>query len=155
MPGQKKKRAKKAAAKRFRQQGSKLTEQVVADIVLAVRNGNYLETAAAFAGVNKWTFQDWLRRGRTELRRLAEDEKARPLQREAPYADLVARIEEAMAASEIGQLNAIKAAGTVDWKAIAWVMEKRFQRRWGPRVTVGFEEEPPPLVVEIVGTEDE
>jgi len=41
----------------------KLTPQIQETIVTAIRCGNYLETAAAMAGIHKQTFYDWLHKG--------------------------------------------------------------------------------------------
>ena len=42
-------------------------------IITAIRAGNYIETAAAYAGVNKSTLYEWLKRG--------ENRKARSFNR--------------------------------------------------------------------------
>src|SRR5262245_31872033 len=42
---------------------TKLTDEVKDQIVSAVRNGNYVETAGAIAGVCKQTLYNWLRKG--------------------------------------------------------------------------------------------
>jgi len=42
---------------------TKLTPELQDKIIAAIRAGNYLETAAASAGIQKETFYDWLRKG--------------------------------------------------------------------------------------------
>jgi len=41
----------------------KLTPEVQQKIVDAIRLGNYIETAAAYAGISKSTLYDWLKKG--------------------------------------------------------------------------------------------
>jgi len=76
--------------------GIKLTEAVQAVIVDAIRCGNYLETAAACAGIHKQTFYDWLRKGAS----------AQEPNIYSNFSDAVTR-------------------------AMAWLLERRFPRRWG------------------------
>lgn len=141
--------------------GIKLTEAVQAVIVDAIRCGNYLETAAACAGIHRDTLYEWLRKGAA-----------------APegdcYRDFSDMLTRAMAASEGVAIEAIRLAGKehevtrtrttvkpllnngrqltdddgkpiyveetvtettveTDWRALAWLLERRFSRRWGRR----------------------
>ena len=140
---------------------TKLTKAVQDIIVTAIRCGNYLETAAACAGVHRDTLYEWLRKGAA-----------------APegncYRDFSDMLTRAMAQSEAEAVAAIDAAGmphevtrcritrkplfqdgkpvldddgnqlyitetieesTVesDWRALAWLLERRFSKRWGRR----------------------
>lgn len=139
----------------------KLTEAVQDIILDAIRCGNYLETAAACAGIHRDTLYEWLRKGAA-----------------APegdcYRDFSDMLTRAMAASECIAVEAIRQAGeehdvtrtrtTVkplldygrpvldehgnpvliteettehvrehDWRALSWLLERRFSRRWGRR----------------------
>jgi len=141
--------------------GIKLTKAVQDIIVTAIRCGNYLETAAALAGVHRDTLYEWLRKGAA-----------------APegdcYRDFSDTLTRAMAESESLAIEAIRQAGeehetiktrttvkpllnngrqltdddgnpvfieetitetTVesDWRALAWLLERRFSKRWGRR----------------------
>jgi len=141
--------------------GIKLTEAVQDIIVTAIRAGNYLETAAACAGVHRDTLYEWLRKGAAA----PEGNCYRN------FSDMLTR---AMAESECIAVEAIRQAGeehdvtrtrtitkplfqdgqpvtdddgnqlyitetieesTVesDWRALAWLLERRFPRRWGRR----------------------
>ena len=46
-------------------------------IITAIRAGNYIETAAAYAGVNKSTLYEWLKRGEREKQRVAKNPRYR------------------------------------------------------------------------------
>jgi len=145
-----------------RPQGTgKLTEAVQETIVTAIRVGNYIETAAACAGIHKQTFYGWLHRGAAAQ----EGDK---------YRDFLDAVTRAMAQSEADAIEAIRQAGEehetiktrttskpiywngkpildddgkpiyveetitettveTDWRALAWLLERRFSRRWGRR----------------------
>lgn len=140
---------------------TKLTAEVQETIVTAIRQGNYLETAAALAGIHRDTLYSWIRKGVTS----PEGNRYRN------FSDMLTR---AMAESECIAVEAIRQAGeehdvtrtrtTVkplldygrpvldehgnpvliteettehvrehDWRALSWLLERRFSRRWGRR----------------------
>lgn len=140
---------------------TKLTAEVQETIVTAIRQGNYLETAAALAGIHKDTFYDWIIKGAN----------AQEGDRYRIFSDTVY---EALAESETQAVEAIRRAGEehdvtrmrtivkplldygrpvldadgnqlyieeiieestveTDWRALAWLLERRFPRRWGRR----------------------
>lgn len=82
----------------------------VADrIIAAVRAGNYLETAAALAGVRVATIRDWLYQGNATLRALANGAEQHELPhhhiRYAEFADAVARAEAEAEAEDVARLQ--------------------------------------------------
>ena len=77
---------------------TKLTAEVQETIVTAIRQGNYLETAAALAGIHRDTLYSWIRKGVTS----PEGNRYRN------FSDMLTR-------------------------AMAWLLERRFPRRWGRR----------------------
>lgn len=144
---------------------TKLTPELQDKIIAAIRAGNYLETAAASAGIQKETFYDWLRKG---ARHKKGDKSTEAFK---SFSDAVMK---AMAESEAVAIAAIHQAGmprdvtktrTVrkqliengkpvydengkpvfttetitevvrehDWRALAWRLERRFNKRWGRR----------------------
>lgn len=88
-------------------------------MVEALRAGNYLETAAAFAGVSKVTLYDWLRRGNE--------------QSSGRFRDFLNAVEKALADAEVRDVAIIAKAAGADWKAAAWRLERRHGSRWGRR----------------------
>lgn len=133
---------------------TKCTPERVGGITLAIRGGNFVETAAAHAGVDKTTLYDWMRRGRAELDRIAAEDDRPPPQRmsrrrrfqdaeralerdaEKPYAKLVEEIDRALADAEVTRVARISTAGISDWRADAWWLERRAPDRWGKRETL-------------------
>ena len=99
---------------------TKLTPALQQKICEAVRAGNYLQTAAAFAGVHKTTLHRWLRFGAEEQR--------------GQYHEFAQAVEKAQADSEARDVALIaKAAGEGVWQAAAWRLERKFPDRWGRR----------------------
>lgn len=101
---------------------TKLDDAVAGRVLQALRAGNYLDTAAAFAGVHRSTLHDWLKKGRAENAR-------------EPYASFVDDVDEAMGDAEAMFVARIaKAAEDArNWTAAAWWLERRFPDRWGRR----------------------
>ena len=99
---------------------TKLTPALQQKICEAIRAGNYLMTAAAFAGIDKTTLHSWLRRGAREARGL--------------YHDFADAVEKAQADAEARDVALIaKAASDGVWQAAAWRLERKFPDRWGRR----------------------
>jgi transposase len=97
---------------------TKLTPALQEKIVMVIRGGNYIETAAAYAGISKQTLYNWLRRG------------AR--QKSGQYREFALAVEQALAEAEMRDLALIEqAARDGKWQAAAWRLERRFPKRWG------------------------
>ena len=102
---------------------SKLTPETHALIVRLIGAGNYLETAAASAGVSSSTMREWLRRGARE-----ED---------GIYAELADAVSKATGEAEAKDVIQIsKAAADGEWRAAAWKLERRYPERFGQKLTV-------------------
>lgn len=113
-----------------------LTPAVQAAIVEAIKRGHYRETAANLAGVSYRSMRRWEEAG--------EAEGATGL-----YADFAHALKQAEAEAEDTLLQAIMTAqpavvgvsGADQWQAKAWVMERRWPKRWSGRVRVTVNEE--------------
>lgn len=115
---------------------SKLTPELQDKIVQALRAGNYIETAAAYAGISKNTLYRWLAN--------AEDENA-----DDAYRDFRDAVESARAQAEVRNVALIqKAANDGTWQAAAWYLERTAHQRWGRR-TIVTGEEGAPVQVEV------
>jgi len=112
----------------------KLNESIQADIIKAIRAGNYLETAAAYAGINKSTLHDWLRRGEREKQRVDKDNRRRITKDEQIFVDFSDSVEKALAESEVRDVYRIEKAAESQWQAAAWRLERKFPARWGKRI---------------------
>ena len=98
---------------------SKIVDDNIRDkLIAAIQRGAYIETAAAFAGINKDTFYRWLKKG--------------SLEKEGPFRDFSDAVEKAMAESEVRDIDLIdRAAAKGTWQASAWRLERKFPKRWG------------------------
>jgi hypothetical protein len=98
-------------------------------IVLAIRAGFPLTLAAVYGGISRSTLYDWLRRGE----RVAEaDEMGIAIPDEDfPFAEFTIAVQKALAEWESEQLQAIAEAGKTDWRASAWLLERRFPQEYG------------------------
>jgi hypothetical protein len=110
---------------------TKLTPELHTEIVRTIKAGNYIETAAAMAGVNRDTLREWVRQG---IRR-----------GNGKYHAFALDVEQAMAHAEVMDVLGIRKAGEREWTARAWLLERRFPDRWGKRgseVTINLVQTP-------------
>ena len=98
---------------------SKLTPEVEEKFFLALRGGNYIETAAVFAGVTRDAVYKWLKKAREAPR--------------SSYGRFAERVHEALAAAEVHDLALIGEAAKTVWTAAAWRFERRYPDKWGKR----------------------
>ena len=100
-------------------------------IISAIRAGNYIETAAAYAGINKSTLYDWLKRGEREKQRVAQNPRYKIRKSEKPYVEFSNAVEKALAEAEVRDVAIIAKAAEEQWQAAAWRLERKFPDRWG------------------------
>ena len=100
-------------------------------IISAIRAGNYIETAAAYAGINKSTLYDWLKRGEREKQRVAQNPRYKIRKSEIPYVEFSNAVEKALAEAEVRDVAIIAKAAEEQWQAAAWRLERKFPDRWG------------------------
>lgn len=111
-----------------------LTEALSSEIVGYIEAGNYLETAAALAGVNPSTVRRWLRKGRRAKSGL--------------HYDFCTAVRKAEGHAEQESINRIRAAaGRGVWVADAWYLERKFPQRWGRWDRVTNDPRPQPKAV--------
>ena len=114
----------------------KLTPEIQEKIITAIRAGNYMETAASYAGISKVTLYDWLKKG--------------AIAKSGKYKGFSNSVAEALAQSEVMDNNVIsRAAQGGDWKAAAWRLERKFKHWRVPKeLTVSGDATKPPVRVE-------
>jgi hypothetical protein len=98
-------------------QPTMLTPEASAIFLQQLRSGNYLEVAAALAGVDRTTVYQWLRKGRKQPTGI--------------YHDFLALVEEAQAHAECRLVSLVAKAAADQWQAAAWHLERKFPDRWG------------------------
>lgn len=103
----------------------KLTPEIQKRIVTALHAGNYIETAAAYAGISKDTLYRWLKQGARS--------------KTGVFHAFSVAVEEAMAKSEVRDVILIAKAAVQEWQAAAWRLERKYPDRWGRRERVQME----------------
>lgn len=96
---------------------STLSDEHESELVRLIRAGNYLDTAAALAGLHQDTVRVWMRKG-------AKAKRGR-------YREFFMAVKEAEAFAENSALVRLRAAGRKNWKAEAWYLERKFPAKWG------------------------
>ena len=96
---------------------TKLTPEVQKKIVDMISAGNYVETAASYAGVSKVSLYDWMKRGNKASKGI--------------YREFLNVIEKALAESEIRDVLTIGTAAKMNWQAAAWRLERKSPAKWG------------------------
>lgn len=109
---------------------TKLNPERQARIVEALQQGNYIETAARYAGITPAGMYKWINRGNAERSRVSEGGEPNPT--ETPFVEFVEAVEKARSQAEIRNVGLIqKAAVDGTWQAAAWFLERSYPKRWG------------------------
>lgn len=98
----------------------KISLEVAGTIIVAVARGNYIETAALTAGIDKVTLYEWLKKGKRAGH--------------GQYFEFSNALQKALGFAELRDLEVIDhAAQNGQWQASAWKLERKFPKRWGRR----------------------
>ena len=93
----------------------KIPADVQERLIQALKAGNYIEPACAYAGIGKSLFYEWMELGKNG---------------KSEFVDFVDAVTRAIASAEIGSVAKIKLAADIDWRAAAWLLERRHPDRW-------------------------
>ena len=100
---------------------TKLTETVKQTIIDNIEHGLNYESACLGANVSYSTFREWMRRGTDSDGNRQSNEL---------YAAFAEDVNRAVVQSEINLIKSINEAAKTDWKAAAWILERRFPQHW-------------------------
>ena len=89
---------------------TKLTGEVQDRLVMAIRAGNYLETACAYAGIDYSTYRRWFKRGMDEFERVAEDRRRKIRQSEEGFCEFCEAVTRARAEVEMRNVALVQKA---------------------------------------------
>lgn len=101
---------------------SKLTPQVGQDVVLAMEAGNFLDTAAAWAGIDVSTVHRWMRIGR--------EEADLPDKQRTEFYEFYHFVTRAEARSEVRAVILLRRGMDNDWRAAAEYLRRRHPSKW-------------------------
>ena len=96
-----------------------LSEEIVERILKHLSVGNYIKPSVEAAGINYHTFRTWIQKG--------EIDKAEGS--DTPYSLLVDRLARAQAEAEATIVDELRTSD--DWRAKAFIAERRWRDRWG------------------------
>ena len=106
------------------------TKDVVDKICLLLRKGHFKKTACAAAGISYSTFKRWMQQGSERAWQSCQTQD--DLDKILPYRYAVEQVGLAVAEAEALYLDDIRtAARNGEWRAAAWMMQKRFPKNWG------------------------
>lgn len=97
---------------------SKLTNETEKAICDAIRDGATYAAASEAAGIAYATFNEWMK-----------DERPR-------YVKFSEAVQEANGQARTELIRQIKQHGRKDWRALAWILERRFKNEYGAAVDV-------------------
>jgi len=123
-------------AGRKRGRPSKLSPQIVDRLCYAIENGNYLEDACCYAGIDYSTFRRWMIRGEGATR--------------GEYREFYKKVK-AIEASMIVELVGSWRAKMDSWQSIAAFLERRFPEKFGRRRVEIMGEGGGPIELELAG----
>lgn len=118
----------------------KLIKTRIDQIVDALKNGAFIETACKIGKISKETYYTWQREGKPLFedydsgKRLKKDFS----DREKKLSDFYEKTSAAEAEYELEILKAIRESPH-RWQALAWILERRFRERYARRVMVDTE----------------
>jgi len=101
---------------------SKLTPQVQKDICTAIELGATYEDASAYGGITYETFNEW--------------RKAGAAARSGRFSEFSEAVTRAEAKGRISSLANIRAHAKKDWKASAWILERRDPDGYGNKLNL-------------------
>ena len=105
----------------LRGQKQALTQSRIDQLVLMLRAGTSQTVAARAAGMSDRTMRTWILKGR---------------QGDPAYKELSERLERARAEGEVKQVARIATAAKEDWRAGAWLLERKFREEHGEPIDV-------------------
>lgn len=110
-------------AKRRIGRPTKLTPEALDSILNTVAHGSTFHAAAEAAGINRTTLVAWRERGEADL----DNHK------DTVFARLADGLPRARARGEASLVDTIRAHATMDWRAAAWLLERRSPEDWAKR----------------------
>lgn len=125
----------------------KINPKIMEKILNAIRAGNYMETAAAYAGIDKVTLYSWMKKGNQQPRSVygqflnaLSEAQAQSQIRDVMNIDLAAmgrkNVYERDANGKLvfdgnGDPIVIEYGFKPNWQASAWRLERKYPKLWG------------------------
>ena len=115
---------------------TKMTKRVLERLLTSIVNGNYYEIACKTAGISYATFRSWITQAEEMLILKEKGEKGW----KQDYLNFLEVVHEAEALAEEIMVSKVQAAAADgDWRAGAWLLERRHPERWQKRFVMEAE----------------
>ena len=114
------------AFKKGKGRPSGISPEITEEVCKYLRQGNYIETAAAMVDISKPTLYDWLKKGNREEKGI--------------YRDFLNAVKKAQTQAEVSDVLTIAKASQHQWQAAAWRLERKFPGKWGRNLRVEMDE---------------
>lgn len=101
--------------------------EIVSEVLYRLEKGNYLDTAANCAGIEPDQLSYWLEAG---VRGESKE-----------YRKFLIAARRAVAKAEANLVETIEEEAQDDWRAAAFILERRHSRKWGKKTNVKFEDD--------------
>lgn len=124
-----------SVGKRSRGRPSKLTDETVKKLMEAIIDGNTYEAACNYAGISYSVFADWVRKGEEYTKMLEGGQKGIRWE----FINFLKELNRAKAEAEVNLVKKIKEAGDKDWRANAFLLERRNPEQWAKKVFLNEE----------------
>lgn len=96
----------------------KLTKELVKKMVKLIRDGLFYKDVCKIVGIGETTFYRWMNFGERGIE---------------PFLEFRVLVQRATAKAIIDNVKIISDASEKDWRASAWILEKRFPELWGEK----------------------
>lgn len=96
----------------------------------AIKAGNTLEASCKYAGVAYSTFRFWVLKGEDMIKKKERGETG--IKKE--FIEFLEILHAAEAEAQINLVTKINIAGEKDWRAYAFILERRFGKDWAKKV---------------------
>jgi transposase len=111
---------------------TKLTPEVEERLVHAISVGATYKDACACAGISFQTFLNWKKRAQRAVEQVGERD-GEPEETADQFIEFFDRIKRAQGEAAVGWLAIIGKAARRDWKAGAWMLERRYPESYNLR----------------------
>ena len=119
-----------------------LSEKLIQEMCRYLKQGVPIFTTCQAVGIAESTYYDWVKRGQGFHQERSQEEI---------YVKFVEEVEKAVAASEVNLLRDI--IKDKSWHAKAWILERRFPKRWSKQSTLeqgAIEKTPYEMITELL-----
>lgn len=116
--------------------GLKLTPELMEKLYEARSRGASIQLACDYAGIHRWTWNDWMNRGEDHLAQMDELDMSEPAPDEAIFVEFRERMIQAKGECGVVKLKDIERAGRDNvWQASAWALQRMYPNDYDlPRV---------------------